>query len=82
MVWMDKNQLRMNIDKTEFILFGSKTQLVKCITTSLNVNNTEIKVAETIRYIGVLLDRLLNFKHHITCKCQITVLNIQHIKKN
>ena len=70
----------MNSDKTRFILFSSKPQLDKCITTSLNINNTEIKVAEIIRYLGVLLDRLLNFKHHITSKCQIAMLNIQCIK--
>ena len=26
-VWMDKNQLKMNSSKTEFILFGSRGQL-------------------------------------------------------
>ena len=40
----------------------------------------EIKVADLIRYLGVLLDRQLNFKHHTTSKCQIAMLNIQHIK--
>ena len=40
----------------------------------------EIKVVEIIRYLGVLLDRQLKFKHHITSQCQIAVLNIQHIK--
>ena len=40
----------------------------------------EIKVAEIITYLGVLLDRQLNFKHHITSKCQIAMLNILQIK--
>ena len=66
--------------KLSSILFSSKPQIDKCITTSLNINNMEIKVAEIIRYLCVLLDRLLNFKHHITSKCQISMLNIQHIK--
>ena len=30
-VWMDENQLKMNSDKTELILFGLKPQLDKCI---------------------------------------------------
>ena len=70
----------MNSDKTKSILFGSKPQLDKCIIISLNINNMEIKVAEIIRYLGVLLDRQLNFKHHITSKCKLAMLNIQHIK--
>ena len=67
----------MNSDKNKFILFSSKPQLDKGITTPLNINNMEIKVTEIMRYLGVLLDRLLNLKHHITSKCQITMLNIQ-----
>ena len=40
--WMDENRLRMNSDKTEFIMFGSKVQLSKCNTTSLTVNGSVI----------------------------------------
>ena len=78
---MDENQLKMNSKKTEFILCGSQPQLDKCITKSLNINNTDIKLADKIKYLGVLLDRQLNLKQHITFKCQIAMLNIQCIKK-
>ena len=47
-VWMNENRLKMNNDKTEFILFGSKPQLDKCKTKILNVDNTEIKLADKI----------------------------------
>ena len=36
--WMDVNRLKMNSNKTEFIMLGSKAQLSKCNTTSLTVN--------------------------------------------
>ena len=32
--WMDSNRLIMNASKTEFILFGSKQQIKKCLTTA------------------------------------------------
>ena len=38
-IWMDENRLWMNDGKTEFIMFGAKTQLPKCKTTSIDVNN-------------------------------------------
>ena len=79
-VWMNGNKLKMNNDKSEFILFGPKPQLDKCTTKTLNVNNTEIKLADKIKYLGVLLDGKLNLKQHITSKCQAAMLNIQHIK--
>ena len=74
-VWMDENQLNMNNDKSEFILFGSKPQLDKCITKFLNINNTEIKLADKIKYLGVLLDRQLNLKQHIV-KLQCSIFNV------
>ena len=79
-VWMNENRLKMNNDKTEFILFGSKPQLDKCKTKTLNVDNTEIELVDKIKYLGVTLDQNLNLKKHITSKCQTTMLNIQCIK--
>ena len=79
-VWMNENRLKMKNNKTEFILFGSKLQLDKCKTKTLNVNNTEIKLADKIKYLGVLLDWKLNLKQHITSKCQTAMLNFQWIK--
>ena len=79
-VWMHENRLKMNSNNTEFILFGSKLQLDKCKTKTLNVNNTEIELADKIKYLSVLLDQKLNLKQHITSKCQTAMLNIQQIK--
>ena len=53
-VWMNENRLKMNNDKTEFILFGSKPQLDKCKTKTFNVDNTEIKIADKIKYLAAL----------------------------
>ena len=35
--WMNVNWLKMNMDKTEFILFGSRYHLPKCETRSINI---------------------------------------------
>ena len=53
---------------------------LKCKTKTLNVDNTEIELADKIKYLGVILDQNLSLKKHITYKCQTTMLNIQHIK--
>ena len=52
---MNKNRLKMNNDKTEFNLFGSEPQLDKCKTKTLNVNNTEIKLADKKKISGCLI---------------------------
>ena len=51
--WMDCNILKMNNGKTEFIMFGSKVQLAKCITNSININGTEVQRSEVIKYLGL-----------------------------
>ena len=37
-VWMNEIRLKMNSDKTEFVLFGLRSQLNKCKTKALNVD--------------------------------------------
>ena len=39
---MDENRLKMNNEKTGFIMFGAKKQLAKCKTTSIDVNKTVV----------------------------------------
>ena len=55
----------MNDDKTEFIMFASKRQLEKCVTTSIDVNNTTVNCSPTIKYLGALLDQHLQLSQHI-----------------
>ena len=80
-VWMDENQLKMNSSKTEFILFGSRGQLQKCTTNSINVNGVEVKQGSCIRYLGTLLDAQLNMAQHINAKCRTAMMNLFKIKQ-
>ena len=66
--WMDGNQLKMNDRKTEFIMFGSKYQLTKCVTHHININGVSVQKADVIRYLGAWMDKHLSFKHHVKVK--------------
>ena len=52
----------MNSDKTEFVLFGSRSQLDKCKIKALNVDDTEVVLVDRMKYLGVILDQNLNIK--------------------
>ena len=69
--WMDHNRLKMNSDKTEFIMIGSKQQLQKCYTKQFNINSENIIMSETIKYLGAWIDSSLSFKKHITERCKM-----------
>ena len=77
---MNANKLKMNTAKTEFIMFGSKKQLDKCTSKSININGDEIRSENCIRYLGAFLDDKLNFKQHVKNKCRVAMMNYFRIK--
>ena len=78
--WMDKNRLKMNSSKTEYILFGSAYHLGQCTTNGLNVNGESVTLSNEIKYLGVHLDNKLTLKHQISLKCRTAMWNIQRVK--
>ena len=79
--WMKKNRLKMNTEKTEFILFGNRVQINKCHTSSIKVTDSVVPKTQILKYLGVHLDDSLNLKKHIVEKCRIAARNIHFIKQ-
>ena len=80
--WMDWVRLKMNSAKTEFIYFGSKVQLSKCVVTHLNVNYEIVERATVIKYLGAWLDAELTFKEHKTKKMSDSNNKLSTYKKH
>ena len=78
--WMDQNRFKMNSDKTEFILIGSRQQLQKCHSKQININSENIAKSETIKYLGAWIDSNLSFKKHITERCKMAMWNLHKLK--
>ena len=79
--WMDGYQLKMNDGKTEFLMFGSKYQLNKCVTHQININGVSVQSVDVIRYLGAWMDKHLSHKHHVKVKCKAAVFNLIRIKR-
>ena len=79
-MWMDQNHLKMNDEKTEFIVFASHQLLPKCETKTLDVSGVNVKQAEVIKYLGAWMDQHMTFRKHICMKSCIAMLNFQRIK--
>ena len=56
--WMDKNQLKMNDSKTEFITFASQRQHPKCNTTHLCVNGKLVNRSDCLKYLQPILTNI------------------------
>ena len=73
--------LKLNPDKTEYILFGFQQQLMKTSPEPLDAQGDPIAVSEAVRYLGGFLDQHLNFKKHIKEKVKANIIKIHAICK-
>ena len=70
----------MNNSKSEFIIFGNKTQVDKCILDRFRIEDDIVNRSKTVKYLGAWLDRELTLKTHVKKKCASAMLNLQRIK--
>ena len=62
---MYRNHLKINNAKTEFITFGSRSGLKKQYLSAIRVGNKVVKSSETIRFLGITLNKELEMKKFI-----------------
>ena len=62
---MLSNKLKLNDDKTEFLIIGSKNNLSHLTNKNLTIGNTEIIATDSVRNLGVIFDKTLGLDQHI-----------------
>ena len=62
--WVNCNGLKLNLTKTNFMIF-SRNRTVNSHTFSLTINNTLLKRTPSARFLGVLVDEKLTWNSHI-----------------
>ena len=84
--WLAENHLKLNDEKTEFLVFGTKHMLSKMKKErSINIGESEIKCSESAKNIGAMLDSNLDMRshvNHIARACYLHLRNIGHIRPN
>lgn len=66
--WLDKNKLKINIEKTKLINF--KTYKSKDIELNISYNNLLIQKINSAKFLGIILDTHLSWKEHIDSLCK------------
>ena len=66
-VWFRVNKLSLNINKTNYIIFPPKRKLKETenLTIKIDINGQEINQVYSTKFLGVIIDKCLNFKCHI-----------------
>ena len=62
--WLCANRLSLNVDKTEFIVFRPPRTILQHRFT-LKLNRITLYESTKIKYLGLILDKTLSWKHHI-----------------
>jgi len=64
------NELTLNVDKTKFMIFGTKQKLDKFHDVKLNWDNINIERVDEFKYLGVKCDNNLSWSSHIDYMCK------------
>jgi len=66
--WMSANRLKLNMEKTEWLWTGTRSNLDRLpkSTLQLVLGNDTIDVADAVRFLGVLISPDLCFDKHVT----------------
>ena len=68
--WMSTNKLKLNPDKTEFLLIGNERQQVKYLSMfPIELLGVKTNPAKSARNLGVLFDKNFTFRSHISVVC-------------
>ena len=78
--WMFSNRLKLNMDKTECIMFGTRQQLAKLRFDRIDVCNETIHSVPTVRKLGVCLDQELKMTAHVSHVVKTAYMHIRKLR--
>ena len=79
--WMSTNKLKLNPDKTEFLLIGNEWQRSKYLSLfPIELLGFETYPAKSARNLGVIFDKNFNFRSHISAICSSCIYHIRDLR--
>ena len=80
-LWMSQNFLKLNENKTEFIVFGTTVQLSKLKLLTLAVGDSSVNLSSKVRNLGAIFDNKMKPISHVNTVCQKTHNQLCNIGK-
>ena len=78
-IWMVKQKLKLNDDKTEFIVISSPHNRKELNAIKIKIGDETICASHSARNLGVIMDCVFNMEAHITTVCQTSYFHLRNI---
>ena len=78
-IWMNINMLKLNKDKTEFIVFSSKQHVKKTENLRIKIGSSYITYSMSVRHLGLMLDNTLGMEKQVNYICKSCYYQIRNI---
>ena len=80
--WMSTNKLKLNPDKTEFLLIAKERQQSKYLSMFLfELLGVKTNPAKSVRNLGVIFDNNFTFRSHISVVCSSCFYHMQDLRR-
>jgi hypothetical protein len=77
--WMTAHKLKLNDDKTEFMVISSKHILSKINDLSFHIGSAGVHPAECARNLGVMMDCVMNMNAQVRAICRSAYFHLHNI---
>ena len=77
--WIIRDRLKLNEDKTEVLLIGTRQQLAKVNVTSIAAGDETIEAKPSVRNLGSWFDSQLSTSTHISKVCGVAFYHLHNI---
>lgn len=80
--WMAENKLKLNPNKTEFILLGTKPQRNKLADRfPVDILGSQVRPADKVRNLGVIFDADFSFSKHVVSVCRSCFVGLRDLRR-
>ena len=79
--WLSINKLKLNGNKSEILLIGSKSSLSKSHPLSIHIDGCLVPTSKTVKSLGVTLDSTLSFTSHINNISRTAFFHLRNISR-
>ena len=78
-LWMKCNELKLNDDKTELMVFSKKQHLAEYQQISISIGCACVTASEQARNLGVVLESMMTLDKHVSDTCSKTYVQLRNI---